>query len=167
MKHLAWLWLRRTFYSRSRCQRCEKGFLETNSSENRYKPLCRFLTYMQTIGFSIVLSTTIMILLIGSPSNIILIYWIWGALGVALFSLIGRAFVALFCYFTIILKNRRQKHRKNRKHNVKHINCPYFKDGEYKCDLCKNTVNEAKHDNYCTDWNGTNYENCDIYKRYS
>jgi len=45
--------------------------------------------------------------------------------------------------------------------------CPYYKDGEYKCDLCKNTVSEAKHDNYCTDWNGTNYQDCDIYKRYS
>lgn len=45
--------------------------------------------------------------------------------------------------------------------------CPYDKDGEYKCDLCKNTVTEAKHDNYCTDWNGTNYQDCDIYKRYS
>ena len=33
--------------------------------------------------------------------------------------------------------------------------CPYYEDGEYKCDLCKNTVSEAKHDNYCTDWNGT------------
>ena len=31
--------------------------------------------------------------------------------------------------------------------------CPYYEDGEYKCDLCKNTVSEAKHDNYCTDWN--------------
>lgn len=43
--------------------------------------------------------------------------------------------------------------------------CPYYKDGEYKCDLCKNTVTEAKHDNYCTDWNGTNYQDCDIYKK--
>lgn len=45
--------------------------------------------------------------------------------------------------------------------------CPYYRDGEYKCDLCKNTVTEAKHDNYCTDWNGTNYQSCDIYKKYS
>ena len=41
--------------------------------------------------------------------------------------------------------------------------CPYYQDGEYKCDLCKNTVSEAKHDNYCTDWNGTNYQDCDIF----
>ncbi len=45
--------------------------------------------------------------------------------------------------------------------------CPYYKDGEYKCDLCNNSVSEVKHDNYCTDWNGTNYQNCDIYKKYS
>ncbi len=44
--------------------------------------------------------------------------------------------------------------------------CPYYKDGEYKCGLCQNTVSEAKHDNYCTDYNGTNYQNCDIYQRY-
>ena len=28
-------------------------------------------------------------------------------------------------------------------------------------------VNEAKHDNYCTDYNGTNWDKCDIYKKYS
>lgn len=46
--------------------------------------------------------------------------------------------------------------------------CPYYRDGEYKCGLCQNSVNEAKHDNYCTDQNHTdNYENCDIYQRYA
>lgn len=53
------------------------------------------------------------------------------------------------------------------KGGVSNMWCPYYKDGEYKCDLCKNTVTEAKHDNYCTDWNGTNYQDCDIYKRYT
>lgn len=37
----------------------------------------------------------------------------------------------------------------------------------YYCDLCHNSVSEAKHDCYCTDYNGTNWDKCDIYKKYS
>lgn len=49
------------------------------------------------------------------------------------------------------------------------MDCPHYhyRSGDYYCDICKNCVNEAKHDNYCTDYNGTNYENCDIYKKYT
>lgn len=49
------------------------------------------------------------------------------------------------------------------------MDCPYYdyNGGCYKCNLVNNSVSEAKHDNYCTDYNGTNYDNCDIYKRYT
>lgn len=48
------------------------------------------------------------------------------------------------------------------------MDCPHYqyRSGDYYCDLCQNCVNEAKHDNYCTDYNGTNYDKCDIYKKY-
>lgn len=48
------------------------------------------------------------------------------------------------------------------------MDCPHYhyNDGDYYCDLQQNNVSEAKHDHYCTDYNGTNYDNCDIYKRY-
>lgn len=49
------------------------------------------------------------------------------------------------------------------------MDCPHYqyRGGDYYCDLCQNCVSEAKHDNYCTDHNGTNYENCDTYKKYA
>lgn len=49
------------------------------------------------------------------------------------------------------------------------MDCPHYhyRSGDYYCDLCQNCVNEAKHDNYCTDYNGTNYDKCDIYKKYA
>lgn len=49
------------------------------------------------------------------------------------------------------------------------MDCPHYdyNGGNYYCKLCSNTVSEAKHDCFCTDYNGTNYQNCDIYKRYS
>lgn len=48
------------------------------------------------------------------------------------------------------------------------MDCPHYKykNGEYYCDLLDNNVNKAKHDNYCVDTNGTNYDKCDTYKRY-
>lgn len=49
------------------------------------------------------------------------------------------------------------------------MDCPHYqyRGGDYYCDLCQNCVSEAKRDNYCTDYNGTNYENCDTYKKYA
>jgi len=49
------------------------------------------------------------------------------------------------------------------------MDCPHYdyNGGNYYCDLCQNSVSEAKRDNYCTDYNGTNWDKCDIYKRYS
>lgn len=49
------------------------------------------------------------------------------------------------------------------------MDCPYYEynSGCFKCKLSDNSVSEAKHDNYCTDYNGTNYDKCDIYKKYT
>ncbi len=49
------------------------------------------------------------------------------------------------------------------------MDCPHYeyRSGDYYCDLCQNCVSEAKHDNYCTDYNGTNYDKCDIYRKYA
>ena len=49
------------------------------------------------------------------------------------------------------------------------MDCPHYHyrgSYDYYCDLCHNTVSEAKHDQYCTDYNGTNWDKCDIYKKY-
>lgn len=49
------------------------------------------------------------------------------------------------------------------------MDCPHYdyNGGNYYCDLCHNSVSEAKHDCFCTDYNGTNWEKCDIYKKYT
>ena len=46
--------------------------------------------------------------------------------------------------------------------------CPHYhyNSGDYYCDLLQNNVSEAKHDCFCTDMNGTNYESCDVYNKY-
>lgn len=49
------------------------------------------------------------------------------------------------------------------------MDCPHYQyqSGDYYCKLCQNCVNEAKHDYYCVDDHGTNFDKCDIYKKYA